>query len=121
MRHIRLHTLWTASLVAGMALAAPSSAQMGPGMMGGMMGGQGTPPPGAQQMSSMMQDMATQMDRMSEQLSKGDVGPEAQQQMGQQMRQMSGMMHNMSGRMGQGMMKEPEMQQQMNQMHHMHH
>jgi Asp-tRNA(Asn)/Glu-tRNA(Gln) amidotransferase C subunit len=103
---------WTSALLAGLALATTSYAQMGQGMMGG----RGGPGPGSQQMSRMMHDMSGEMTEMSDAMAKGTMTPEAQKRMAEQMKEMAGIMERMSGMMGRGMMMNPETQKQMDQM-----
>ena len=104
--------LSTVALLASLALAGTSYAQMGQGMMGKGDGGG----PGATQMSGMMHDMSKEMMEMSEAMAQGNITPEMQKRMGQQMKEMAGMMEGMSGMMGKGMMMSPESQNQMNHM-----
>jgi uncharacterized membrane protein YdfJ with MMPL/SSD domain len=105
--------------VLGLALAAPLYAHKGQGKGSGgqmgMMGGQGGMGPGAQQSSGMMHDMAAQMQKMSEQMMQGGMGPDMQKQMSERMQEMGAMMEKMSGMMGKGMM-DADMQKQMEQM-----
>lgn len=68
-----------------------------------------------QQMPGMMHDMSTEMGRMSEEMSKGDMTMGMQKRMGTRMKEMSGMMGKMSGMMGKGM-TDTDMQKQMEQM-----
>ncbi len=103
-------------LALAVVLAVPVYAAKhgGPGMMDGKGAGMGGP--GSQQMSGMMHDMSMEMDKMSEQMSKGGMGADTQKQTAKRMKQMATMMDNMSGMMGKGMMMDAGMQKQMDEM-----
>lgn len=95
------------------ALALPVNAQqMGPGMMGGNT----SPGPGAQQMSGLQHDMAAQMMGMAGEMARGNLNADQQKLMSERMRTMGTMMDDMSGMMGQGMMMDANTQNRMNQM-----
>src|SRR3569832_2312366 len=108
-QHSTTSTLLSSLFAAGiLALALPVNAQqMGPGMMGNT-----APGPGAQQMSGLQHDMATQMMGMAGEMAKGNMSVAQQKLMGERMR----MMGEMSGMRGQGMMMNADTQNRMNQM-----
>jgi hypothetical protein len=64
----------------------------------------------------MMKDMAQEMTRMTEQMSKGELTPEQRKQMAGRMALMSTMMRRMSGLAARPAMREPEWQKQMGEM-----
>lgn len=113
-QHFTLSALLSSVVAAGVfALALPANAQMGPGMMDSEKRGQC---PGAQQMSTMENDMADQMMGMSGEMSKGTMSAAQQKQMSERMRKMATMMDDMSGMMGKGMMMDADTQKRMDQM-----
>ena len=113
-QHVTLSALLSSLVAAGVfSLALPANAQMGAGMMDVKKGGQC---PGAQQMSTMENDMADQMMGMSREMSKGTMSAAQQKQMSERMRKMATMMDDMSGMMGKGMMMNAENQKRMDQM-----
>ena len=67
-------------------------------------------------MPGIMKDMGVEMGRMQEELSKGELSPEARKQMAAKMKRMSEMMQRMSGLQDRPTMKEPEMERQFEQM-----
>jgi len=67
-------------------------------------------------MPGIMKAMGVEMGRMQEEMSKGELSPEARKQMAAKMKRMSEMMQRMSGLQDRPTMKEPEMQRQFEQM-----
>jgi len=61
----------------------------------------------------LMNDMAQEMTRMTEQMAKGELSPELRKQMAGRMALMSTMMQRMSGLASRPAMREPEWQKQM--------
>src|SRR3569832_1798061 len=112
-QHSTTSTLLSSLFAAGiLALALPVNAQqMGPGMMGNT-----APGPGAQQMSGLQHDMATQMMGMAGEMAKGNMNVTQQKLMGERMRMMGAMMGEMSGKKKQNKKKKTETQNRMNQM-----
>ena len=64
----------------------------------------------------MMKDMAQEMVRMTEQMSRGKLTPEQRKQMAKRMRFMSTVMRRMSGLEGRSAMSESDWQKQMKRM-----
>ena len=64
----------------------------------------------------LMKDMAQEMNRMTEQMSQGELKPEQRKQMAGRMALMSSMMQRMSGLAARPAMREPEWQKQMGEM-----
>lgn len=60
------------------------------------------------QMQPVMDEMAAQIARMRDQMSKGDVTVEREREMAAEMKVMSGVMRSMAGRMGHPAMRAPE-------------
>lgn len=60
------------------------------------------------QMQPVMDEMAAQIARMRDQMSKGDVTAEREREMAAEMKVMSGVMRSMAGRMGHPAMRAPE-------------
>ena len=69
-----------------------------------------------QMMAEMMKDMSAEINKMSEEMARGNPTPEQRKQMSRRMDTMSKMMRSMSGLGNRPAMKTPEMQKQMDQM-----
>jgi hypothetical protein len=64
----------------------------------------------------IMKDMTAEMDRMTEQMSGGDLPADQRKQMGERMQRMATLMGRMSGLAAQAAMADPESQKQMEEM-----
>ena len=64
----------------------------------------------------IMKDMTAEMDRMTEQISGGDLSDEQRKQMGERMQRMATLMQRMSGLAARPAMADPESQKQMEEM-----
>ena len=64
----------------------------------------------------IMKDMTAEMDRMTEQMSGGDLSDEQRKQMGERMQRMATLMRRMSGLASRPAMADPESQKQMEEM-----
>lgn len=69
-----------------------------------------------QMAGEMMKDMSQEMNKMTEEMSRGEPSPDQKKQMSRRMEGMSKMMHRMSGLLSRPAMKEADMQKQMEQM-----
>lgn len=106
----------TASIAAiivclGVSAAAPASAQSPTGATT-----QDVTSWHHQRMYQVMKDMAGEISKMAEQMSRGTLAPEQHKQMAQRMAFMSTMMRRMSWLEGRPAMKEAEWQKQMDRM-----
>ena len=69
-----------------------------------------------QMMADIMKDMSAEMNKMSEQMSRGNLTSEQRKQMNRRMENMSKMMRRMTGLEHRPAMKAPDMQKQLDQM-----
>lgn len=91
--------------IAALAFAVPVQAASSTAEMG----------VGRQRMSEIIQDMASELLRLSNQLGKGDLDSDAQKALARRTHEMFEMMQTMSGMLCQGMTMDQHMRQQMDQ------